>query len=100
MNQTVINSVYPKLVPMIAKANAPIDGVIDVFHGMGGEDNWVSLSTLLLVVVVLLLRNLSLAAAFSKFRKLNELAGTGQGLSAQVHEAEFSHGQDRLRAVV
>ena len=42
MNQTVINSVYPKLVPMIAKANAPIDGVIDVFHGMGGEDNWVS----------------------------------------------------------
>ena len=40
MNQTVINSVYPKLVPMIAKANAPIDGVIDVFHGMGGEDNW------------------------------------------------------------
>jgi len=38
-NQTVINSVYPQLVPLIAKDNN-LDGVIDVFSGMGGVSNW------------------------------------------------------------
>jgi len=38
-NRTVINSVYPDLVPLIAKDNA-LDGVIDVFGGMGGIADW------------------------------------------------------------
>lgn len=38
-NQSVINSVYPNLVPLIAKDNN-LDGVIDVFTGMGGVTNW------------------------------------------------------------
>jgi lysophospholipase L1-like esterase len=39
MNRTVINSVYPDLVSLIAKDNA-LDGVIDVFGGMGGVADW------------------------------------------------------------
>jgi len=39
MNQTVINSVFPGLVPLIAKDNK-LDGTIDVFSGMGGVSNW------------------------------------------------------------
>lgn len=39
MNQTVINSVFPDLVPLIAKDNK-LDGTIDVFSGMGGVSNW------------------------------------------------------------
>lgn len=38
-NQTVINSVYPELVPLINSANN-VNGNIDVFSGMGGEANW------------------------------------------------------------
>merc|ERR1712203_861829 len=38
-NQSVINSVYPNLVPIIAKDNG-LDGVIDVFGGMGGVPEW------------------------------------------------------------
>jgi len=40
MNQTVINSVYPKLVPLIAAANPAVTGVIDMFVPMGGEVQW------------------------------------------------------------
>ena len=39
-NQTVINSVYPKLVPMIAKANGITAEPIDIFSGMGGSPDW------------------------------------------------------------
>ena len=40
-NQTVINSVYPKLVPLIAAANQPaVVSVIDLYTAMGGEFNW------------------------------------------------------------
>merc|ERR1711957_565134 len=39
MNQTVINSVFPDLVPIIAKDNK-LDGTIDVFSGMGGVSDW------------------------------------------------------------
>merc|ERR1712190_147355 len=38
-NQTVINSVYPKLVPLIQKANKVL-GPIDVYTGMGGVTDW------------------------------------------------------------
>merc|ERR1712087_388916 len=38
-NQTVINSVYSKLVPLIAKANG-VNGPIDVYTGMGGVADW------------------------------------------------------------
>jgi len=38
-NRTVINTVYPTLVPLIAEANN-LDGVVDVFGGMGGVSNW------------------------------------------------------------
>lgn len=38
-NQSVINSVFPSLVPLIAKDNN-LDGVVDVFGGMGGVSNW------------------------------------------------------------
>merc|ERR1712190_355034 len=38
-NQTVINSVYPKLVPLIQKANNVL-GPIDVYTGMGGVTDW------------------------------------------------------------
>lgn len=41
-NQTVINSVYPKLIPLINKINTVNTDVIDVFTGMGGEANWAS----------------------------------------------------------
>ena len=37
MNQTIINTVFPKLVPLIAKAHSPqVKSVIDVYTGMGG----------------------------------------------------------------
>ena len=39
MNQTVINSILPKLLPLIATENA-LDGVIDIFSGMGGVPDW------------------------------------------------------------
>merc|ERR1711874_694547 len=39
INQTVINTVLPHLVPLIARNNS-VDGVIDVFGGMGGVANW------------------------------------------------------------
>jgi len=38
-NQSVINTVFPQLVPQIAKENS-LDGTIDVFTGMGGVSNW------------------------------------------------------------
>merc|ERR1712137_82962 len=38
-NQTVINTVYPDLIPLIAKKNN-LDGVVDVFQGMGGSLDW------------------------------------------------------------
>jgi len=38
-NQTVINSVFPKLVPLIQKAGKVL-GPIDVFTGMGGVSDW------------------------------------------------------------
>ena len=41
-NQTVINSVYPKLVPLIAKANGVTTTPIDIFTGMGGSPDWAS----------------------------------------------------------
>merc|ERR1712100_292092 len=40
-NQTVINSIYPKLVPLIQKANNVL-GPIDVYTGMGGVTDWES----------------------------------------------------------
>ena len=37
MNQTIINTVFPRLVPLIAQANADVvSSVIDVYTGMGG----------------------------------------------------------------
>jgi hypothetical protein len=37
MNQTLINTIFPKLIPLIAKANSDIvKSVIDVYTGMGG----------------------------------------------------------------
>jgi len=39
-NQTVINSVYPKLVPLIAQANKIVPAPIDVYSGMGGVTDW------------------------------------------------------------
>merc|ERR1739849_65916 len=39
MNSTVINSVLPKLIPLIQEAGG-IAGTIDVFAGMGGVANW------------------------------------------------------------
>ena len=39
MNQTVINGVYPNLVPLIAKENG-LDGLIDLYTPMGGELQW------------------------------------------------------------
>ena len=39
MNQTVINSILPQLVPLIAKETG-LDGVIDIFSGMGGVVDW------------------------------------------------------------
>ena len=40
-NQTVINSVYPKLLPLIAAANEPaVTGVVDMYTAMGGELQW------------------------------------------------------------
>jgi len=40
-NRTVINTVYPKLVPLISSENQ-LTGTIDVFSGMGGVENWKS----------------------------------------------------------
>jgi len=40
-NQSVINSVYPKLIPLIKKANEPaVVGLIDMYTSMGGELQW------------------------------------------------------------
>ena len=40
-NQTVINNVYSKLLPQIQQANKNVVvSTIDVFHGMGGEEEW------------------------------------------------------------
>lgn len=39
-NQTVINSVYPKLIKLIAKANKIVPAPIDVYTGMGGVVDW------------------------------------------------------------
>ena len=37
MNQTIINSVFPELIPLIATANSDVvNGTIDVYTGMGG----------------------------------------------------------------
>lgn len=41
MNQTIINSVFPELIPNIARANRNIvRGVIDVYTAMGGAPDW------------------------------------------------------------
>lgn len=40
MNQTVINSVYPNLIPLIQKDNAGVLGPIDLYHEMGGTADW------------------------------------------------------------
>eukprot|EP01063_Lacrimia_lanifica_P028189 TRINITY_DN4077_c0_g2_i3.p1 TRINITY_DN4077_c0_g2~~TRINITY_DN4077_c0_g2_i3.p1 ORF type:complete len:314 (+),score=106.68 TRINITY_DN4077_c0_g2_i3:104-943(+) len=41
MNATVINNVYPRLVPFIAKENGiPRDHVIDIYTAMGGPAPW------------------------------------------------------------
>jgi len=44
-NQTVINTVYPQLVPLIAEDNkGDIEGIIDVYGAMGGDkDNWAAM---------------------------------------------------------
>jgi len=39
-NQTVINTVYPQLIPMIVEENEGTKGPIDVFNGMGGNPPW------------------------------------------------------------
>ena len=39
MNNTVINSILPKLVPLIA-AKGKLDGVIDIYSAMGGSSDW------------------------------------------------------------
>lgn len=37
MNQTIINTIFPRLIPLVAQANADIvKSVIDVYTGMGG----------------------------------------------------------------
>jgi lysophospholipase L1-like esterase len=41
-NQTVINSVYPKLVPLINTANNLPHDPIDIFTAMGGSPDWAS----------------------------------------------------------
>jgi len=41
MNQTIINSVLPELIPQIAQANRKsVRGVIDVYKAMGGVPDW------------------------------------------------------------
>ena len=41
MNQTAINTIFPNLIPLIGKTNR-VDGIIDVFGGMGGNREWKS----------------------------------------------------------
>ena len=42
-NQTVINNVYSKLIPLIQQANKNVVvSTVDIFHGMGGESEWKS----------------------------------------------------------
>ena len=41
-NQTVINSVYPQLVPLINDANTLSSASIDVYGTMGGSPTWES----------------------------------------------------------
>jgi lysophospholipase L1-like esterase len=38
--QTTCNSIFPKLIPLIQKANPGALGPIDVYSGMGGVTNW------------------------------------------------------------
>ena len=38
-NQTVINSIYPQLLPLI-KASNRLDGIVDAFAAMGGRTDW------------------------------------------------------------
>ena len=40
MNETVINSVFPKLLPQINSANKLQNPVIDVFGALGGKADW------------------------------------------------------------
>ena len=40
--QTTINTLYPKLIPLMQKANPGVQGPIDVFGGMGGTPQWSS----------------------------------------------------------
>lgn len=40
MNETVINGVYPKLVPLIQKNNEGVFGPIDLYSQMGGVPDW------------------------------------------------------------
>jgi len=42
MNQTVINAIFPYLIPKIAAAHPAVTGVIDLFTPMGGEYEWTS----------------------------------------------------------
>ena len=42
MNQTVINSVFPTLVPAINAANKMAKSSIDVFTALGGVKDWAS----------------------------------------------------------
>ena len=45
MNQTIINTVFPRLVPLIGAAHKPqVRSVIDVYRGMGGvpAPGWVT----------------------------------------------------------
>merc|ERR1712146_547540 len=41
MNQTVINTVFPKIVPQIAQANQ-LQGHVDLYAAMGGVADWSS----------------------------------------------------------
>ena len=47
MNQTVINDVFPKLVPAINAANKMENPSIDVFTALGGVPDWRSVSSLI-----------------------------------------------------
>ena len=41
MNQTVINDVFPKLLPLIVKdSGGHAQGPIDIYGAMGGDPNW------------------------------------------------------------
>lgn len=43
MNQTIINTVFPRLIPLIYQANnGSLQGLIDIYSGFGGVSNWQS----------------------------------------------------------